>query len=588
MAELVLPSGAIKIIQSQQQLVGGAIAGGAAAVSPNDTDKNSELNILQQIKEVTLKSFKKTTEIAKTLLDTLNFEKNQQRIERDQAAEIAKEKKGGGKTDIDTTGVVGETKSKFEGAAFALGAAVGPIFSFIKRIGTIFAPAFLGKLFGPLTKLFGKGGFLFRFLGPIGPIGLIIGGVALLFKYSDEIVKALTPAIDGIKKLAQENAPLITALKNGFDFLFKNIIGGIGRIIGGIIEDIGPLIGGFTKLLQGDIMGGFKDIGTGLLNIVLFIPRAIARFFEPVLAKIEASIRAIPENIANFFTDLKDQAIENARNNIQAIKDLFTGAFNTIKNSVTGIFSSIGDFFSNLVDNIKSFINNAIDSLPLPDFLKKKLKLETRATKEADERISETGVKSKYIDENISGMERERMTGGGATMGEGFAEAQGEKYGTAKITQSGTAGYDSAAGILTPKQMTELNSLKTTDEQMAYLKSLDEEEQKRREMILRLRDKKIAFDKQNADYIKKYKVDEPEFMSPDDQMLQDSKFQRQAKNQAKALVGEGTTGGQTVIVNNQPTTVTSQNDIKKADMYSGNINTSSGDDYFERNIEGYA
>jgi hypothetical protein len=262
------------------------------------------------------------------------------------------------------------------------------------------------------------------------------------------------------------------------------------------------LIGGFTKLLQGDIMGGFKDIGTGLLNIVLFILEQLLDFLNHVLAKVEASIRAIPENIANFFTDLKDQAIENARNNIQAIKDLFTGAFNTIKNSVTGIFSSIGDFFSNLVDNIKSFINNAIDSLPLPDFLKKKLKLETRATKEADERISETGVKSKYIDENISGMERERMTGGGATMGEGFAEAQGEKYGTAKITQSGTAGYDSAAGILTPKQMTELNSLKTTDEQMAYLKSLDEEEQKRREMILRLRDKKIAFDKQNADYIK--------------------------------------------------------------------------------------
>jgi hypothetical protein len=590
MAELVLPSGAIKVIQTQQNMVGGTIAGGAAAVSPNDTDKNSELNILQQIKEVTLNSFKKTTQIAKTLLDTLNFEKKQKRLEKDAAAEILKEEaavKGGGVT-ITNSKTSKETKGKFDAAAFAMGQSVAPIFGFIKKIGKIFAPTFLINLLGPLGKLFGKGGFLFRFLGPLGPIGLIIGGVALLFKYSDEIVKALTPAIDGIKKLAQENAPLITALKNGFDFLFKNIIGGIGRIIGGIIEDIGPLIGGFTKLLQGDIMGGFKDIGTGLLNIVLFIPRAIARFFEPVLAKIEASIRAIPENIANFFTDLKDQAIENARNNIQAIKDLFTGAFNTIKNSVTGIFSSIGDFFSNLVDNIKSFINNAIDSLPLPDFLKKKLKLETRATKEADERISETGVKSKYIDENISGMERERMTGGGATMGEGFAEAQGEKYGTAKITQSGTAGYDSAAGILTPKQMTELNSLKTTDEQMAYLKSLDEEEQKRREMILRLRDKKIAFDKQNADYIKKYKVDEPEFMSPDDQMLQDSKFQRQAKNQAKALVGEGATGGQTIIVNNQPTTVTSQNDIKKADMYSGNINTSSGDDYFERNIEGYA
>jgi hypothetical protein len=83
MAELVLPSGAIKIIQTQQDMVGGTIAGGAAAVSTSDTDKNSELNILQQIKEVTLKSFRKTTEIAKTLVETLTFEKNQQRLERD-------------------------------------------------------------------------------------------------------------------------------------------------------------------------------------------------------------------------------------------------------------------------------------------------------------------------------------------------------------------------------------------------------------------------------------------------------------------------------------------------------------------------
>jgi len=251
MAELVLPSGAIKIIQTQQDMVGGTIAGGAAAVSTSDTDKNSELNILQQIKEVTLKSFRKTTEIAKTLVETLTFEKNQQRLERDQAAEMAKEAKSKvGGVNVGKSNIVKETEGRFDGAAFAIGAAVAPIFNFIKKIGTIFAPAFLGKLFGPLTKLFGKGGFLFRFLGPLGPIGLIIGGVALLFKYSDEIVKALTPAIDGIKKLAQENAPLITALKNGFDFLFKNIIGGIGRIIGGLIEDIGPLIGGFSKLLK--------------------------------------------------------------------------------------------------------------------------------------------------------------------------------------------------------------------------------------------------------------------------------------------------------------------------------------------------
>jgi hypothetical protein len=133
-------------------------------------------------------------------------------------------------------------------------------------------------------------------------------------------------------------------------------------------------------------------------------------------------------------------------------------------------------------------------------------------------------------------MERERMTGGGATMEEGFAEAKGEKYGTAKITKSGTSGYDFAAGVLTPKQMTEFNKLKTTDEQLQYLKNLDDEEQKRREMIMKLRDDKIAFDKKNADYIKKYKVQEKEFMSPDDQLLADDIAYRNIQKQKAAAI----------------------------------------------------
>ena len=573
---------ALDIIQSQQNLVGASVAGGAAAITPQNLDSDSSVGILEQIRDISLKSFRKTTEIAKVMLDSFNYEKNEDRRIKDDAAELAKESKVPSSTSAVTSQQGGETGSKLEGAAFAMGAAIAPIFGFIKKIGTIFAPAFLGKLFGPLTKLFGKGGFLFRFLGPLGPIGLIIGGVALLFKYSDEIVKSLTPAIESIKKLAQENAPLITALKNGFDFLFKNIIGGLGRVITGIIDDIGPIFSGFSKLLQGDIMGGLKDLGKGLLNIVLTPISAILRFFEPVLAKVEQYIRAIPENIANFFIDLRDQAIENARNNIQAIKDTFSGVFDKIKNSVIGFFAPIGDFFTGLVDNVKSFINNIIESLPLPNFLKKKLKLETKATREADERINESGVKGKYADESITGMQRERMTGGGATMNEAFNEVAGENYGEAIINNNGFE----TRGILTPAEFSEYNKLDTNG-QMDYLKNLDAKEQERRRMIEKLMNEKITFDNKNRDYIAKYKTAPDEMMSPDDKMLRDSKFQREAKNQAKGLVGDSKSGNQTVIVNNQPMNVTSSNDVKKADMYSGNINTSAGDSYFERNIEGY-
>jgi len=231
------------------------------------------------------------------------------------------------------------------------------------------------------------------------------------------------------------------------------------------------------------------------------------------------------ENVKTFFTNLWDGAV-------QAVKDTFAG---------------IGNFFSSIVDRIKTSINGAIDALPLPGFIKDKLKLETKASREADERITETGVKGKYVDQSVTGMERERMTGGGATMEEGFAEATGEKYGTAKITKSGTSGYDFAAGVLTPKQMTELNSLKTTDEQLQYLKNLDEEEQKRREMIMKLRDDKIAFDKKNADYVKKFKVDEPEFMSPDDQLLKnDIAYRNTQRQKVAAMKPEDTTGTGTI------------------------------------------
>lgn len=576
---------ALQIIQSQQSLVGASVAGGAAAVAPNDLDNNSSVGILEQIRDITLKSFRKTTDIAKTLIDTLTFERQQDRRQADQAAELAKEQGGGGVGDIGEGVAVGETKKGFEGAAFALGAAVAPIFGFIKKIGMLFAPTFLLKIFAPLTSLFGKGGFLFRFLGPLGPIGLIAGGLMLLFKYSDEIVKALTPAIDGIKRLAQENAPLIEAFKNGFDWLFKNIIGGLGRIIGGIIEDIGPLLGGFSSLLQGDIMGGLKQIGEGLLNIVLFIPRAIARFFEPVLTDIESAFVSGFNYVKTLFNDV----VTSISNFASDVWSTITSIPGKVMAAISGLGSIIVGFFTTTVPNmLKSAVNALIDSLPIiPQSLKDKMKfdIKTDEQKTAENQISEFGTKEKYTDRGIIGAERVARGDGSATMDEAYAEVTGERYGRAKITRSGTSGFEQEVGILTPEQFTEYNSL-DTDAQIQFLKNLDDKEQERRKLLYDLYERKKNFKELSpGGYEEPFK---DEFMSPDDQMLRDSKFQRQQRNQAKGLVGEGTSGGQTIIVNNQPTNVTSQNDIKKADMYSGSINTNSGDSYFERNIEGYA
>ena len=582
MAELVLPSGAIKIIQSQQQLVGGAIAGSAGAVGGNGA--NPDIDVLKEIKELAFKSFKKTTQIAKTLADSLAFEKNQTRRKNDQSAELSKESGGGGAVG----GFIGpeqpeNKKGGLQGIGFALGAAVAPLMNFIGKISKLFKGLFASKIFSPLMKLFSKGGSFFRFLGPLGPIGLIAGGLFLLFKYSDEIVKALTPAIDKIKKMAQDSAPMIEAFKNGFDWLFKNIIGGIGRVIEGIIDIIGPLITGLGKILTGDIMGGLKDLGQSLLNLVTLPTKLLLEFFDPAIQVI----KQIGESILSFFKGIPEMIGTAFTNLISDLKTNFTNNVAAIKSSIMGIFAPISDFFSDLGDRVKTIINSLIEKLPLPDIIKKKLKLETKATQELGETVNETGVKNKYADSNISGMKRERMTGGGATMNEAFAEVQGEKYGKASIKKSGTSGYDSASGIMTPAEFSEYNKLDTNG-QMDYLKSLDSNEQERRRMIDKLSKDKLEFDKKNKDYIAKYKTAPDEMMSPDDQMLRDDKIQRQTKDQAKGLVSDNKSGNQTVIVNNQPTNITSQNDVKKADMYSGSISTSSGDNYFDKSVEGYS
>ena len=575
MAELVLPSGAIKIIQSQQQLVGGAITGGAGSVSGSNADGDSELNILEQIKEWTFKSFKKTTQIAKTLADSLAFNKNQTRRKNDQSAELSKESGGGGAVG----GFIGpeqpeDKKGGLQGIGFALGAAVAPLMNFIGKIGKLFTGLFASKIFGPITKLFGKGGTFLRFLGPLGPIGLIAGGLFLLFKYSDEIIKALTPAIDKIKKMAQENAPMIEAFKNGFDWFFKNVIAGIGKIIGGIIDIISPLITGLGKILTGDIMGGLKDLGQSLLNVVLVPAKLLAEFFDPAIQVI----KQIGESILSFFKGIPEMIGTAFTNLISEMKINFTNNVAAIKSTIMGIFTPISDFFSDLGDRVKTIINSLIEKLPLPDFVKKKLKLETKATQEIGETVNETGVKNKYADASVSGMQRERMTGGGATMSEAFAEAEGEKYGTAKISKSGTSGYDSASGIMTPAEFSEYNKLDTNG-QMDYLKNLDVKEQERRRMIDKLKNEKITFDNKNKDYIAKYKTAPDEMMSPDDRMLQDDKFQRQAKIQASSI--KPSDNKQTPIIIQKGGDTNNATVQQKSETYTGPLDTGI-DPYFDR------
>ena len=572
---------ALSVVEAQQNIVGGTLVGAAGAgvlATPGD----STSQILEQIREIQVQTLRAVRSVADGIMEMVSFDKLQDRRALEDKTEDEKEKNLG--PDGATPVKIAPQEGADEG-----GGGKG-IFGAI--LGAFGGMAFFKKLFAPFIAIFGKSGMLVKLFGRFGPLGALILGFTLVYKYSDEIAAALAPAIDKLKVLITKMQPLIDFLIKIGDFFIKTLLENIGKLFENIIESVTQVVEGFIKLFSGDIIGGLKDIFGGLFDFVLAFPKAIldtvvdllsplatavGDFFKQMYDNIITYVNDTITNIGNFFIDLKD-------NIVQFFTDAYENIKTTIKDAVKGIFDPIVEFFSGIGDSIKTVVNNIIDSLPLPKFIKDKMKFETKATKAADEVITESGVKSKYVDDSITGMQRERISGGGATMQEASAEFTGEKYGTAKITQSGTSGYESVSGIMTPEEFTEYNKLDTNG-QMEYLKALDDNEQKRREMIKKLHEDKLEFDKANKDLINKYKTEPDVMMSPDDQMLQDDKFQREAKIQASTISDFDNNNKGAIVVNNNNYNTSNSSVNSQTDVHSGKLDTGI-DPYFEKNATG--
>ena len=568
----IIQTTALAVVEQQQKIVGSALVGSAGAGALAGGDSQGQFDILEQIRDLQLKSFRGIQEVVNKLSDMLSFDENVANRTKEDANELAKESKSneGLVSDGDSGGdEKGEEKAK--GLSAFTGFLAG-----LPGVGAI------GKLLTPITAFFGKSGMLFKLFGRFGPIGAIILGFTLLYKYSDEIVKTLTPALDKIKKLVVKLQPVIDVFMAIGDFLIKGILQGIGQALSFVIGIVETFIDGFTKLFTGDIIGGLSDIFFGIVKTILAVPLMIVNFLTPLFKNIVGLMAEPWDNMVNsihtFFGNLFTSIGEMFMNVYNNVKDFVTSLPDKFVGFVKNMFAPIIDFFAGIGDRIKTAVNGIIDSLPLPKFVKDKMKFETKASKEIGETVNETGVKNKYADASISGMQRERMTGGEATMNEAFAEAKGEKYGTARISQSGTSGYDSASGIMTPAEFSEYNKLDTNG-QMDYLKNLDAKEQERRRMIDKLKNEKITFDNKNKDYIDKYKTAPDEMMSPDDRMLQDDKFQRQAKIQASSIKPSDNKQAPIIIQKGGDTNNASVQ--TKSETYTGPLDTGI-DPYFDR------
>src|SRR5210317_1422789 len=388
--------------------------------------------------------------------------------------------------------------------------------------------------------------------GLFGPKGMLLVLGATFFALKDKL-PMVTGGLTNVVKTIQDKIipPIMNLWENILKPFITKFVDGFLKSLPNVLEGIGTMIDGLVSILTGDFKEGFKQLFSGAGSIlkggVDFILNffgtstdelwaSTKQFFTDILEGIKAPFIAVYDFIKPGGTGdqmLAEYIYEPIENFIENVKTFFTDLWDGAVQAVKDTFAGIGNFFSNIVDRVKTSINSAIDSLPLPKFIKDKLKLETKATREADERITETGIKGKYVDESVTGMERERRSGGdGALTSEAAAEVAGEGYYELKMGKLG----EQLRGILSEKELKEFQKL-DEDEQLDYLREFDEKEFARRRKILDLNDKEYAFQQKLAELRAKGKARKPEFggeiVSPDDQLLMDNEAYANRTRQMK-------------------------------------------------------
>jgi len=452
----------------------------------------------------------------------------------------------------------------------------------MEKLGNI--TAMLGKRikgFGEGAAKFGKsiGGFF----AARSPLFYLVGALILLRTQMDTLVKALTPAIQSIKD--KVIPPLINLYEKIIKPFITTFIEGIGKGLPSLFEGLGSIVQGIVDIFSGDIVKGIKNIFGGFGSMLKGVGDFILNFFgtsvdqlwndtksffQGILDGIKAPFIAVYEFMRPGGTAdqwLQDSIYAPIDNFFASVKQFFINLWDGAVEAVQNTFKSIGNFFSSLVDKIKTAINGVIESLPLPQFLKDKLKLQTAEMKEQGNKVSEFGVKEKYTDRSLNPAERQQKASPGQfiTNEEALKEAKGEGYTTPRLTQTFNGNVEQVSGILNRDQMQEFVKL-SYDEQLNYLKNLDDAEQTRRQLITKLARERREFLKNQSE---QSMIPEKKLISPDDEM---NRYTVPKVKKNIPTIDTGTMGGSTVVnspVNSSQVVNNSQPTINYTKMNTG-------------------
>lgn len=550
---------ALAIVQAQQSIVGRSLVGATQTMPKAELGENSAVGILEQIRDVTTKSFRKISTLTETFVKMFDFQKDQARLQSEQATELGKE--GGGKGGVNVgEGVnIGENLNEdikdelekqggilkllgistlFTGLGKTFSKILAPVMPFILRFKSLLAP---------LTRLL-------PFLGRFGPIGLVITGISLLSYYSDEIAKALTPVIDGIKQTLELLKPVLDPIIYVGDLLIKLGIAGIGGALGVAIQGLNNVIG-------------------GLLASVLFV--------KDLLVGI-----------------------------VTGDMDLIANAWKKVKTT----FQNLGTAFLNA---IISMYNGIIDTIPMPDWAKKKLMIDMIENEPEEVKLPDTPT---YKEEDATQMEEE-VKKGIEEKAKVVAEIEEKAVEKFEEEKPKTLQYEEPEEEEKQIEAIEVSLPKTKNMDLEYLREQKDDYDAYMAKIEagKIRYKKET-DELKAEYArfqesgetdeglkgneaKKYFMDKINYYKdikaglPKVEELARQEYEKllaqkgYSIEEAEKLLSEnkktniGTLEGNqgVTVINNSPTNVNQQSMAGKTDVSITKLDTSSGDSYFDRN-----
>ena len=581
---------AINMVRAQQNVVGRSIIGGAGAVGGgNLIGQGEQTDILTSIQLISEKTFKAIKQQTDTLVKILEFDKKKDRREKEQRAEDKKEAKTG-------KGFIGPQKptsfkdqdiqNKEKGKSFLELFGIIGVFNSIKN-------AFMG-----LAKVFTKGGLvkLFSRIIPLfagaGPLALIAGALFVLFRYSKEIAAALSPAVEALKGAFENLKPVLNFVMEIVDTVFKGAIAGLGfgfssianviemvtSVIGGIFGTVKAIFTGAKAFIDGEISGmDFLKLiwEEGIKKILMAPINFLKNIGENVFELIKGLVKSLPFGIGDkIIGGMKgmtkgdqsgtagDMAGEASMTNIE------TPVKKTTPDSKKSLFTSSAAYGSNEIVEKKD------DTPKFSDVDVSKVK-----TKNMDQTSSATSaVKSKIVAEKSSAPQIKKydidLTSPIDKL-ESEMQSYEKRYG---FNRSTALFADTEKGFY--ERQKQQNSLGMGTPSTVY-DDFKKYQSLVASQIVRTGDESDVSMLEQASG-----AQFDDFFDSEGNRLDSKKLASRVGK--KDIVGDtGGGSGGTVITDAKQTIVTNSNTTRQ-DTYVGGIDTSNGDNYFDRQTGSYA